>query len=96
MNTEKERIDCTFRMRGVKVEVSYSFTCKCGKEITDWDFIDADPCDVNEDNALELWDNDHAGDTHALCPHCGRKYLLDKESFYEHDINVAKMVLVSE
>ena len=95
METNSEKIDCIFRIEGVEVEVGYSFTCKCGKEITDTEFIDADPCDVHEDNALELWDNDHVHDTVALCPSCGRTYILDKESLYD-GINVGKMMLVSE
>ncbi len=96
MKTNSEKIDCIFRIEGVEVEVGYSFTCKCGKEITDTEFIDADPCDVHECSALELWDNEHIRETVAMCPSCGRIYSLDKDSLYEGDINVGKMMLVSE
>jgi|GEM_PF-3962301 hypothetical protein len=95
MQKKTEKIDCTFQIQGVEVEVGFSFTCKCGEEITDMEFIDVDPCDVSEDNALEIWDN-NTNDTYAICPRCGRKYLLDKDSFYDDDINVGKMMLVSE
>lgn len=96
MKTNSEKIDCIFRIEGVEVEVGYSFTCKCGKEITDTDTIYVDPCDVHEDNALELWDNEHIRETVAMCPSCGRIYSLDKDSLYEGDINVGKMMLISE
>ena len=78
------------------MEVGYSFTCKCGEEIADTDTIYADLCEVRESSALELWDNEHIRETVAVCPSCGRIYSLDKDSLYEDDINVGKMMLVSE
>lgn len=96
MKTNSEKIDCIFRIEDVEVEVGYSFTCKCGEEIADTDTIYADLCEVRESSALELWDNEHIRETVAVCPSCGRKYILDKDSLYEDDINVGKMMLVSE